>query len=217
LNAEPGFVLTLSCPDTPGIVHAVSGFLLERGCNILDSQQHGDEPTRAFTMRIHFAAPSGARSDVLQDEFAPVAARFGMTSRFSDLAVKPRVLIMVSKHDHCLNDLLYRYRKGALRIDIPAVVSNHRDSYQLVASHGIPFEHLPVRRREVRRRDGAGGAQQQRQQQAMHGLGTSGAIGRPHSIAARAHSGSPPIAMRALLSAIRSNPQVPPSAHRNAP
>lgn len=143
-SVEPEFVLTLSCPDTRGIVHAVSGFLLEHGCNILDSQQHGDELTRAFTMRIHFSAPGGTQAETLRAGFEAVAARFGMAHRISELAVKPRVLIMVSKHDHCLNDLLYRYRKGALRIEIPAVVSNHRDTYQLVASHDIPFEYLPV-------------------------------------------------------------------------
>ncbi len=141
---SPEFVLTLACPDQTGIVHAVSGFLLERDCNILDSQQYGDEPTARFTMRIHFVAPGGTTAAALRGAFAPIAARFEMTSGFHDLAVKPRVLILCSKHDHCLNDLLYRYRKGALRMEIPAVVSNHRDVYQLVASHGVPFEYLPV-------------------------------------------------------------------------
>jgi formyltetrahydrofolate deformylase len=141
---HPQFVLTLSCPDTPGIVHAVSGLLLGLDCNILDSQQHGDELSRTFTMRIHFSAPSGTGIAALRDGFEPIAKQFGMNYLFSDLAVRPRVLIMVSKHDHCLNDLLYRYRKGALNIEIPAVVSNHRDAYRLVAAHDIPFEYLPV-------------------------------------------------------------------------
>lgn len=143
-SSDPQFVLTLSCPDTQGIVHAVSGFLLERRCNIVDSQQHGDELTRAFTMRIHFSAPAGLQAEALRAAFESIGSRFDMSYQFSDLAVKPRVLIMVSKHDHCLNDLLYRYRKGALHIEIPAVVSNHRDTYQLVASHDVPFEYLPV-------------------------------------------------------------------------
>ena len=100
---HPQFVLTLSCPDTPGIVHAVSGLLLGLDCNILDSQQHGDELSRTFTMRIHFSAPSGTGIAALRDGFEPIAKQFGMNYLFSDLAVRPRVLIMVSKHDHCLN------------------------------------------------------------------------------------------------------------------
>lgn len=144
LQSDPEFVLTLVCPDTRGIVHAVSGFLLQRGSNILDSTQYGDALTGAFAMRIHFDAQQAESLLRLNDDFGPIAAQFAMQSMFYDLAIKPRALLMVSKHDHCLNDLLYRYRTGDLQMEIPAVVSNHRDTYRLVASHDLPFEYLPV-------------------------------------------------------------------------
>jgi formyltetrahydrofolate deformylase len=139
------FVLTLVCPDTRGIVHTVTGYLASHECNILDSAQFGDPQTGLFCMRIHFAA-EGALRDLsgLQERFAPIAARFEMSWDIWDCRVKPRVLILVSKHDHCLHDLLYRYRIGELDIEIPAVVSNHRAVRQLVASHDISFHHWPV-------------------------------------------------------------------------
>jgi formyltetrahydrofolate deformylase len=141
-------VLTLSCEDTIGIVHAVTGFLLENGCNIIDSAQFGDPDTRRFFMRVAFARPQGAPGshspDDLRTAFAPIAQRFGMTFEIRDLAVKPRIAIMVSKHGHCLNDLLFRYGSGDLPVEIPAIISNHRDFYQLAASYNIPFYHLPV-------------------------------------------------------------------------
>lgn len=145
MNQNAQFVLTLSCPDVIGIVRAVSGFLHDRECNILDSTQHGDVLTGTFFMRLHFVA--GARRvtrQALAAEFAPVAEQFGMRWHLYDLAVKPRVLIMVSRLDHCLHDLLYRWKKGALSMDVPAVVSNHHDTRELVASCGIPFQHWPV-------------------------------------------------------------------------
>jgi formyltetrahydrofolate deformylase len=142
------FALTLSCEDTIGIVHAVSGFLLEHGCNIVDSAQFGDPDTRRFFMRVAFTSASpaaGAESAAgLRTAFVPVADRFGMTFEIRDLAVKPRVLIMVSRFGHCLNDLLYRYRTADLQIEIPAIVSNHTDFAGLAASYGIPFHHVPV-------------------------------------------------------------------------
>jgi formyltetrahydrofolate deformylase len=141
-------VLTLSCEDTIGIVHAVTGFLLESGCNIVDSAQFGDPDTRRFFMRVAFARPAGteqAQSPAdLRAAFAPIAQRFGMTFEIRDLAVKPRIAIMVSRHGHCLNDLLFRYGSGDLPVEIPAIISNHRDFYQLAASYNIPFHHLPV-------------------------------------------------------------------------
>jgi formyltetrahydrofolate deformylase len=143
--ATPQFVLVLSCPDTTGIVHAVSGFLVEHACNILDSQQFGDALTGTFCMRVHFAPEAvGVEARCLRDEFGAVARRFAMTWAIHELAVRPRVAILVSKYDHCLNDLLYRHRKAALAMDIVAVISNHRDTYQLSAAHNIPFHHLPV-------------------------------------------------------------------------
>jgi formyltetrahydrofolate deformylase len=143
------FVLTLSCEDTLGIVHAVSGFLVEHGCNIVDSAQFGDPDTCRFFMRVAFARmhERGGRAEAAQElrrHFGPVALRFGMTFEIRDLAVKPRVAIMVSRHGHCLNDLLFRYGSGDLPVEIPAIVSNHRDFSQLAASYGIPFHHLPV-------------------------------------------------------------------------
>ncbi len=140
------YILTISCPDTVGIVYAVSGFLAERSCNIIDSAQFGDRGSNLFFLRIHFsAAPSGPTQAELQAAFAEqVAERFGMTWKLHDAGRRQRVLIMVSKFGHCLNDLLYRYRTGYLPIEIPAIVSNHRDFYQLAAWHNIPFHHLPL-------------------------------------------------------------------------
>ena len=144
----PDFVLTLSCEDTIGIVHAVTGFLFERGVNIVDSAQFGDPDTRRFFMRVAFEAPpsEGATPHVddLRTAFGPVAERFGMTFEMRDLTVKPRVAIMVSRHGHCLNDLLYRYGTADLRIEIPAIISNHPDFAGVAASYNIPFHHIPV-------------------------------------------------------------------------
>ncbi|MBK4718101.1 formyltetrahydrofolate deformylase [Azospirillum sp. YIM DDC1] len=140
------YILTVSCPDAVGIVYAVSGFLAERSCNIIDSAQFGDRGTNLFFLRIHFSAvASGPSQAELQAAFAEqVAERFGMTWKLHDAGRRQRVLIMVSKFGHCLNDLLYRYRTGYLPIEIPAIVSNHRDFYQLAAWHNIPFHHLPL-------------------------------------------------------------------------
>ena len=143
------FVLTLSCRDTTGIVHAVSGLLYQAGCNIIDSQQFGDvqseDSTGLFFMRVHFAAPDHlADARTLESLFSHVREQFQMTAAIHALARKPRVLIMVSKHGHCLNDLLFRWRSGWLPIDIPAIVSSHSDYAELAASYGIPFHHLPL-------------------------------------------------------------------------
>ncbi|ALJ37403.1 formyltetrahydrofolate deformylase [Azospirillum brasilense] len=140
------YILTVSCPDAVGIVYAVSGFLAERSCNIIDSAQFGDRGTNLFFLRIHFsAAAAGPSQAELQAAFAEqVAERFGMTWKLHDAGRRQRVLIMVSKFGHCLNDLLYRYRTGYLPIEIPAIVSNHRDFYQLAAWHNIPFHYLPL-------------------------------------------------------------------------
>jgi formyltetrahydrofolate deformylase len=144
----PDHVLTLSCDDTIGIVHAVSGYLVEHGCTIVDSAQFGDPDTQRFFMRVAFKPMDlgGAVAPVaaLRAAFAPIATRFGMTFEIRDGAVKPRVAIMVSRHGHCLNDLLFRYGSGDLPVEIPAIISNHRDFYQLAASYDIPFFHLPV-------------------------------------------------------------------------
>lgn len=140
------YILTISCPDTIGIVYAVSGFLAERGCNIHDSAQTGDVSSGLFFLRVHFnvTADGPSRAALMEDFGRDVAGRFQMTWNIHDASRRPRVLIMVSKFGHCLNDLLYRYRTGYLPIEIPAIVSNHRDFYQLAAWHNIPFHHLPV-------------------------------------------------------------------------
>ncbi|WP_067797208.1 formyltetrahydrofolate deformylase [Actinomadura formosensis] len=138
------FVLTLSCPDRPGIVAAVSGLLAERGCNIVESQQFGDGESGTFFMRVQFAVPGGADPDELRGAFAALAPELGLQWRLHALADRPRVLIMVSKGGHCLNDLLYRTRSGLLDIDIVAVASNHPDLRPLTQSYGIDYHHLPV-------------------------------------------------------------------------
>jgi formyltetrahydrofolate deformylase len=137
------FVLTLSCADIVGIVHAVSGFLVDHGCNIVDSAQFGDPDTQRFFMRVAFTS-GGAPVDALRTAFAPVGQRFGMAFEIRDLSVKPRVAIMVSRYGHCLNDLLYRYGSGDLRVEIPAIISNHQDFAGLAASYEIPFHYVPV-------------------------------------------------------------------------
>jgi formyltetrahydrofolate deformylase len=139
-----GFILTLSCPDRPGIVHAVSGFLLEHGGNIIEAAQFDDRDTGLFFMRTHFEAGAGESTESLAQAFAPIGERFAMRWRFFDTARPSPTLILVSRLGHCLNDLLFRHRSGLLPIDIRAVVSNHRDFYRLAASYDIPFHHIPV-------------------------------------------------------------------------
>ena len=142
---HPQFILTLSCGDRPGIVGAVGSFLAENGCNIIDSAQFGDVDTGRFMMRVLFECLEAApERSSLAAAFAAISERFAMRWALHDAAERPRVLIMVSKLDHCLNDLLYRYRIGALPMDPVAIVSNHRDTYQLAASYDIPFLHLTV-------------------------------------------------------------------------
>jgi formyltetrahydrofolate deformylase len=145
-SANPGCVLTLACADVPGIVFAVSKFLVGQDCNITQSQQFGDPQTSTFFMRVAFtpAGDAGLSLPLLRKQFAPVARGLGMTWRMLDAAVKQRVLIMVSKFGHCLNDLLFRWSIGALPIEVAAVVSNHPDFARLAAGYGVPFRHIPV-------------------------------------------------------------------------
>ncbi len=138
------FVLTLSCPDRPGIVHAVSGFLVERGANIVESQQFGDRLSDRFFMRIAFVTEAAADAHDLREAFGPVAAAYAMQFELWSAAAPYRTLVMVSKHLHCLNDLLFRTSTGALHIEIPAIVSNHPDAGALARSYGIDFHHVPV-------------------------------------------------------------------------
>ncbi len=139
------FVLVLTCPDRPGIVHAVSGFLVAHGGNIIESQQFGDRLTDRFFMRIDFeVSGEHVTAEELRRDFAEVADRFAMTFELWGARAPYRTLIMVSKHLHCLNDLLFRYSTGSLQIDIPVVVSNHLDAEPLVRAHGLDFAHIPV-------------------------------------------------------------------------
>ncbi len=138
------FVLTITCPDRPGIVHAVTGFLLQFGGNILESQQFEDARSSRFFMRIDFEVSSPVTADELRASFAAVATEFEMDYELWSARAPYRTLIMVSKQLHCLNDLLFRQSTGALNIDVPAVVSNHPDAEAMVKSYGIPFHHIPV-------------------------------------------------------------------------
>ena len=143
------FILTLSCRDATGIVYAVSGLLYQGGCNIIDSQQFGDlqgeDATGLFFMRVHFAAPPHlASTAALRTLFAHTQAQFGMDLQLYPLAQRARVLLMVSQHGHCLNDLLFRWRSGQLDVDIAAIVSNHPDFAALARSYDLPFHHLPL-------------------------------------------------------------------------
>jgi formyltetrahydrofolate deformylase len=145
MTTYPEYILTLSCLDQRGIVHRVSGFLAEHGCNIIDSAQFGDAETRMFFMRVHFALEHAAiGDDALRAGFAALCRDMGMEGQLHDARVKPRVIIMVSKIGHCLNDLLFRYKSGLLPVEISAIVSNHMEFYQLAASYNIPFHHLPL-------------------------------------------------------------------------
>ncbi|MGI8434411.1 MAG: formyltetrahydrofolate deformylase [Nocardioidaceae bacterium] len=143
--APSDYVLTLRCPDRPGIVHAVTGYLVEQSGNIVHSQQYGDPETGRFFLRVHFETTSKSADVVsLRELFAPVAERFAMTWELWSAHAPYRTLIMVSKFGHCLNDLLFRWSTGSLQIEIPAIVSNHTDHERLAASYGIPFHHIPV-------------------------------------------------------------------------
>ncbi|BAE58961.1 formyltetrahydrofolate hydrolase [Aspergillus flavus] len=142
-----GFILTLSCPDRPGIVHAVTAFLVQHNLNIIDSSQFGDPTSHRFFMRTHFSADKDASKkniDELREAFEPTAKSLSMDFQLVPATQKPRVLIMVSKIGHCLNDLLFRTSTGQLAIEIPLIVSNHPDFATLAATYNIPFVHLPV-------------------------------------------------------------------------
>ncbi len=149
------FVLTLSCPDRIGIVADVASALAESGCNILESAQHGDAGNGRFFMRTVFESAGGLGQAALEARFAPVAQRHGMTAAIFDAARKTPTVIMVSRFGHCLNDLLFRWRTGALPIEVKAVVSNHEDFRDLAVSFGLPFHHLPVSAENKERQEAA--------------------------------------------------------------
>ena len=136
-------LLVLSCPDRSGIVHAVSSFLVMTGCNILDSQQYRDPETDRFFLRVHVAADDAVTAEQLRAAFQATAGSFSMEWHL-DAVAPMRTLLMVSKQDHCLQDLLFRHRTGSLPVELTAVVSNHPDARSLVDWHGVPFHHLPT-------------------------------------------------------------------------
>ncbi len=138
------FILTLSCPDRTGIVYRVSGLLFEAGCNILDAQQFGDEETGRFFLRVHFDAPPTLARETLDARFGELGATFGMDWQLHDARRRARLLVLVSRQGHCLNDLLFRAHSGQLPVEIAAVASNHEDFAALAGSYGVPFHHLPV-------------------------------------------------------------------------
>ena len=135
--------LTLSCPDRRGIVHAVSGFLLQHGGNIEEAAQFNDTSSGLFFMRVRFACPDDQIETVRQD-LTELAAEFRLNWQLHAVAEPMRTVIFVSRQGHCLNDLLFRWKSGLLPLDIRAIISNHRDFYQLAASYNVPFHHLPM-------------------------------------------------------------------------
>lgn len=138
-------ILTISCPDRRGIVAAVAGYLADSDCFITESTHFGDPMTQRFFMRTEFTpGPLTLPMGEFTQRFSRIAERFQMVWGIHDANRKERLLIMVSRLDHCLNDLLYRYRTGDLRVEIPAIVSNHPDLAELAQWHGIPFHHLPL-------------------------------------------------------------------------
>lgn len=138
------FALRVKCRSTRGIVAAISGFLADQACNITDSAQFDDADTGNFFMRVSFRSEGGLELEELRAGFTPIASRFGMEAEFFDEATKRKVIIMVSRFGHCLNDLLYRWRIGALPIEIVAVISNHMDYQKLAVNHDIPFHCIKV-------------------------------------------------------------------------
>ncbi len=139
------YILTLSCPDRLGLVHAVSGFLLERSGNIEEAAQYNDHGTGLFFMRVQFRC-SALSAEALRSELAQFAAPYQMQWGLHATVQPMRTVILVSKEGHCLNDLLFRWKSGLLPVDIRAIISNHRDFYQLAASYNVPFHHIAVSR-----------------------------------------------------------------------
>jgi len=145
MTASNSYILTITCPDTVGIVAAVSGYLRDQNYFVEESSHFGDRDTGMFFSRTRFSTNGGNWSETkFRDGFAAISEKFSMQWEVHDTAQLPIVIIMVSRHDHCLNDLLYRYRTGALSMTIAAVVSNHEDLRSLVEWHGVPYHCVPV-------------------------------------------------------------------------
>jgi formyltetrahydrofolate deformylase len=146
-DAQHG-VLVLSCKDAPGIVHAVSGLLVDERCTIVESHQFDSLTSGMFYMRVEFAHVDGSPLDFdhLRQAFEETAQRFQMSWRMADAGERQRVLIMVSQYAHCLNDLLFRNSVGELNLDVVAIVSNHEALKGIADFYGVPFHHIPVTR-----------------------------------------------------------------------
>ena len=144
-SPHPGYILTIICPDCPGIVFAVSQFLFEQQCNIADSAQYTDHFSGRFFMRIHFEQiDQPLMLAQVEQSFSSIQNRFQMDAKFYNLQQQPRVLIMVSKFGHCLNDLLFRTKSGSLPIEIAGIGSNHHDFNDLARSYQIPYHFFPI-------------------------------------------------------------------------
>jgi formyltetrahydrofolate deformylase len=145
MAASRRYTLTLSCPDRVGIVAAVSGLIAQHQGWIVEASHHADEPARRFFLRQEILADSLPFDlATLKEKFAPIAREYGMDWRISDSAEKKRVVVLVSKQEHCLYDLLARWQSKELDVEIPCVISNHETFRGLVEWHGIPFQHVPV-------------------------------------------------------------------------
>ncbi|EKE03918.1 MAG: hypothetical protein ACD_20C00128G0003 [uncultured bacterium] len=145
-QSDKKFIFAMTCPDTVGIVAAVTGFISEHGGFICSSSHYGDPVTDKFFMRTVFQSVESKIKDIesLKKKFQPIADKYSMQWDIHDNNYKPRILIAVSKFGHCLNDLLHKTRTGQIQVDIPAVVSNHPDMREIVEWYKIPFYHLPV-------------------------------------------------------------------------
>lgn len=154
-KAMSKYTLTVTCVSRRGIVAAIAGFLAENGCNITDSSQFDDSETGRFFMRVGFISEEGRDIVVLRARFAPTVEVFGMTHAFHNDGEKMKIVIMVSRFGHCLNDLLYRWRIGALPVDIAAVISNHIDYEKIVVNHDIPFHCIRVTKENKREAEAA--------------------------------------------------------------
>ena len=140
---HPTYILTLSCPDKPGIVHGVTGLLLQLGGNIEEAGQFNDAQTGLFFMRVQFACTSTSQAEI-QAALQELASHWSMQIDLHRADQRMPIVILVSQQGHCLNDLLFRWKSGLLPVDVKAIISNHRDFYQLAAGYNIPFHHIPV-------------------------------------------------------------------------
>lgn len=143
--SQPGIILKLSCPNRPGIVAAISKFLFERGCNVVEANQFDDGETGRFFARFAFEGLDSVELSATRDQFSEVATSFGMEWTMRSTQERQKVLILVSKFDHCLGDLLYRWRDGELAMDVAGVISNHAvENYRRLRFDDLDFHHLPV-------------------------------------------------------------------------